>query len=475
MGIGEPMAHWDYIVCGGGIAGLYTAYKLMRDPDLKILILYETMGGKIATQTVAVPTDQPTETFTLELGAAKFAESDVITNALIRELELSHMVVPYMPRARTGAKSVYIDFKEGKDRDGFYGMLPVVSTFDVRAEFLNIFRVISLLKISTDAQLRTTLYELLRHTIYPYIYKGHRCTYGGLDKHTQNEIRNRLKRLMTVHPESDFHYNAWVAIRVIHKQYRKSAADITLSPDRGGMSQIMRELLGRLSANQNIRIRRLHVTSIDLREKTVTAREVRSGSNQLPYKFECTRDIVIAIPAENLRNIAAKNKFYDKRGNVERSIFGHVCGVPLMRIYAKINFHGGGIIIRDIAPNVTVSINNPITRIMPYDYDNQIYMVQVDGSDARTWGRILDDGEDSVARHIEKYLEEVGFKCNVAWSASHYWPNGVYHWKPDADPLGVSWDAIGLGIVGSSFAMKQTSIEGALSTCDEWLNLRREN
>jgi protoporphyrinogen oxidase len=464
-----PDSDWDYIICGAGISGLYVAYKLInQNSDLKILILYDgILGGKIATQTLAVPIDNPIDSFCIEAGAAQFSRHDKLLNALITDLNLNQLVVPYQKTSiyasRISKIPTYVHFREGKDTDGYYGMLPIIQDFDIAAEFRSIFRMVKQLKISTEEQLQTTLFDLLKYQIYPYICKGYRCTYKDLSQHMKNEVR--MKLIKVTRDDSVFTIcNAWIALHILRQH-----ADLTIEPDRGGMSQIITELVNFL-AIKHVTIRKLHVTYIDIHDKHVKARAVQSRSFQIPHEFTGRKKIIIAMPAENLRQIAVKNKLFNHKGSPTHLIFNQITSVALVRIYAKINFHTSKLPI----PLNTILVNNPINRLIPLDYDNQIYMIYADGAVARGWGKILhDQGEDNIMIVLEQHLTEIGYKCNIAWSVTHYWPNGVYYWKPRTDPLTISEAVIrDLNIVGGSFAVDQTSIEGALASCEEWIKLQ---
>ena len=77
---------YDYVIIGGGIAGLYMAYKLnKREPNKKILILERnrTIGGRIDT------VDNK-----YEAGAMRFHDNHKLLLALIYELGLSDKIEP---------------------------------------------------------------------------------------------------------------------------------------------------------------------------------------------------------------------------------------------------------------------------------------------------------------------------------------------------------------------------------------------
>ena len=97
---------YDVIILGGGIAGLYTAYKLnRRSPHLKILLLEKEnyLGGRVFTVHQG--------NMNVEAGAGRFADNHRYLMELLKELKLtSKMVkngseVAYAPANGTGVGS----------------------------------------------------------------------------------------------------------------------------------------------------------------------------------------------------------------------------------------------------------------------------------------------------------------------------------------------------------------------------------
>ena len=74
---------YDIIIVGGGIAGLYCAYKLPKHLNILLLEKY-TLGGKVDTYHDSV--------MTVEAGAARFSKKHVLLFELIHELGLASKV-----------------------------------------------------------------------------------------------------------------------------------------------------------------------------------------------------------------------------------------------------------------------------------------------------------------------------------------------------------------------------------------------
>ncbi len=500
----------DYIICGAGITGLYAAHRLSTiKPDAKIIIINNNIpGGKISTQTIAVPRDRPEESYVFEGGATKFTRNHILLNKLIIDMELSHLIVPYQQVEAYTARSVksrtkaYIHLSEGADKDGYFGMQPKVQIdFDINVEIRCIFRNIEQLKISIDDQLNNSLYDILKNMIYPFIYNGYKSTYDQLSKHNQELVKLRLVKLIHSHGmDADFmSLNGWIAINLLKQYYlddslvrNKYTQYITLNSERGGMSQLISELVRRFQNNPNITMLKLHINHIDIKEKIVKTREIQSRSFHQLREFRAAKHVIVTIPAENLREIAHRNHFYDRRGNRvsagDNGIFRNISSHPLCVIYLKIKFEDTNMLdmlsspnrsiislnLTDRAPSIIVTANNPIKQLIPINYEQGIYMIYCDASCARAWGKTLNNsGEDTIVINSEHFLQELGFKCKVEWSWTKFWPHGVYYWKPKSDPLAVSEYVIkNMNIVGSSFAINQTWMEGALATVEEFIKIK---
>ena len=95
---------YDVIIIGGGIAGLNSAYKLIKkNPTLKILILEKNrLGGRIDTY--------HNKYYQVEEGASRFHEKQKNIITLIRELGLGEHIIKissttaYIPVTKTKTK-----------------------------------------------------------------------------------------------------------------------------------------------------------------------------------------------------------------------------------------------------------------------------------------------------------------------------------------------------------------------------------
>ena len=78
---------YDIIIVGGGISGLFLAYKL-RNTNLNILLIEQnkTLGGRIQTKNI--------DDIQYEAGAGRFNENHTKLISLINELNISDKIIP---------------------------------------------------------------------------------------------------------------------------------------------------------------------------------------------------------------------------------------------------------------------------------------------------------------------------------------------------------------------------------------------
>ena len=89
------------MILGGGIAGLYTAYQLLkRNPDRKlILVERENWGGRIYTYSDSC--------MTVEAGAARFSNDHTLLLNLLKEFHLDKKIIPISSDKEYAEKSDY--------------------------------------------------------------------------------------------------------------------------------------------------------------------------------------------------------------------------------------------------------------------------------------------------------------------------------------------------------------------------------
>ena len=92
------MTDYEIVIIGGGIAGLYSAYQILKQSPYSNIVIYEkghNLGGRVHTYYE--------KDFYLEAGAGRFHKNQQNIIQLIRELGLENKV------QKTSGNSVYSD------------------------------------------------------------------------------------------------------------------------------------------------------------------------------------------------------------------------------------------------------------------------------------------------------------------------------------------------------------------------------
>lgn len=112
-----------------------------------------------------------------------------------------------------------------------------------------------------------------------------------------------------------------------------------------------------------------------------------------------------------------------------KSILDTSVSRPLHRIYAKFPQNSNGKSWFDGLPRITT--NNLLSYIIPIDPKNGVIMISyTDGSSARMWNQIQKQGilEDVVMTHVRKLFPNKQIPKPM-WVDSWYWEEGAHYWS----------------------------------------------
>lgn len=160
----------------------------------------------------------------------------------------------------------------------------------------------------------------------------------------------------------------------------------------------------------------------------------------------------------------------------QTSLLHSVHEVPLHRIYGQFpteNQHSWF----DSIPSTTT--NSHIRQFIPISRENGLAMISYsDSHHADYWQEYNKDHGDSALRtsllqQLHVVFPEIPKIPKPIWVKSHYWHSGVHVWKPGYDSKKISEQLlqpfgkqVPFFVVGESYSMHQSWIEGALETVD---------
>lgn len=457
---------YDVIIIGGGISGLYVAYKLLRHfskygdgkSRKKILILEKSdvMGGRIFTYS--------DKSMTVDAGAGRFSADHQLFISLLKDLGL------YGKKSKNGnsVAHCYID-PSGKSHimnsilDYDYNRIVSSSSIKNTPSFSKV-----MMTLTTDMVLDT-----MNKSSLPNVGLVARVLAVGAVTPRETLIRMSFldfARTVLTADEIDFLVGSfgYYSELVIMNAYDCMKLMLELNPShtfyslRGGLSLVTEELA-----------RRIRELGGDIVKKRVVEKIVSmddggfivSGSGPLGGHFSFTGEkVVCAVLKKDLM-----------RFPIFRPINGLVEGIltaPLCRVYARYSVCSGGVWFRGL-PKLTV--NNELRMIIPISEKEGIIMITYsDNKFADYWKKVFDrGGEAGLNRRLKKKVFDALVKeiPDAEEIRLFYWPSGVGYWGVGADSALVSRAIVqpfvskNLFVCGENFSDRyQQWMEGSLET-----------
>jgi len=409
---------YEYIIIGGGISGLYCAYKILKkNPKTNLVVLEQGdyLGGRVYT--ISEPW------MTVEAGAGRFSKSHIRINKLIRELGLSHNIVP------NGNQLDIYDVKKGKLENGE----------DILRNLIDYVIAQSRTKRLQNISFIDFAKEILdkKHVKYILDFFGY---YSELVIMNASDCIHLMKQLSS---ENQF-YGL-----------------------KGGLSQIIDKMRDFIINHPGATILTEHSVS-GIKELSpgfqVYGKILRGVGRFYIHANKC----ICALPS----NIIVDWKIFRP---IRDSIQGIKCA-PLCRIYS----------VFPIAKNATnvwfagmskFHVNNPLKMVIPIDESRGIIMISyTDNKYAQFWRQLKNTrGIRGVNMAIRTYIQEaLGIKIPYPKHTTVcYWECGVGYWGIGTNSKNCQ-DAIlhygnerGLYVCGEHYSSdNQQWMEGALETAE---------
>ena len=463
---------YDFVIVGGGIGGLYTAYKLhLQFPKKTILVLEKEnyLGGRVFTYR--------DKFMTVEAGAGRFSDKHTKLLKLIHELGLDSKKVPvtgsvgYAPA--DGTNSVYNSYSDTPVMAKLLMRKTVNSIRDYSSLNGNPFPILENMGM-------TALDTSLGNSNVPIsglIAKVVLTSKGELTEKLQNiSFIDYAKQVLKNNAEIQlivdaFGYYSELVIMNAHDAIQ--LMDL-LGPFNqfytmsGGLGQIIEKLVLRLDSKY-VKI---------LKNKTVSDIVLNMDDKTNEFLF----DIIIL---ENERRVVAQvcicalPVWALKKLTISRffsPLLKQVVCAPLCRIYSKFAVDSDGDVWFKNMPKLTT--NNNLRMIIPINEKEGVIMISyTDNKYAKYWKKVYDKyGTDGVDSRIAKLIKESTGKDipRPLKTRVCYWDCGVGYWGVGADSSVVSQSIIkpfsdfSFYVCGEHFSEKfQQWMEGALETSEK--------
>lgn len=458
---------YDFVIVGGGIGGLYTAYKLhLQYPKKTILLLEKSnyLGGRVFTYR--------DKYMTVEAGAGRFSDKHTKLLKLIHDLGLDSKIVHasgsigYAPA--DGTNSIYNSFVD----------TPVVAKSVMRKTANSIRQYSSIhgnplpllesmgmtaLDVSNDIPISALIAKVVLASKGELLSKLQNISFIDYAKQV---LKNDSEVELIV---DAFGYYSELVIMNAHDAIQ--LMDL-LGPFNkfytmnGGLSQIIEKLVSRLDSKYVKILKNKTVSVIALDEKNSEFFfEIFIKENVRPV---VARVCICALPSNALKKLTISRHFAPLMKNV-------LCA-PLCRIYSKFALDTDGDVWFKNMPKLTT--NNNLRMIIPISEKEGVIMISyTDNKFAKYWKRIYDKyGVDGVDSRIAKLIKESTGKDipKPLKTRVCYWDCGVGYWGIGADSAVVSQSILkpfcdfSFYVCGEHFSEKfQQWMEGALETSEK--------
>jgi len=457
---------YDYVVLGGGIAGLYSAYKILKKiPNAKLLILEKekTLGGRVYTH--------HDRFMDVEAGAGRFHSGQTHIMALIRELGLQSKLVEITSTAS------YVD-ETGKRMN---------SILDAPNDIIGVYKFVE----NTNKVKLPSPEPALMASLDNFLGKENLPNAGIITKIliasklvSAERLRNQslLDFAKTVVSKEDVEFlkasfgyyselvimNAYDALHLIVAHLSPIHQFYVLD---GGLSQIIAKLESKILKYLHVRI---------LKSRSIGRVRQITWKGEKSFEITCSnvttlynaKQCICALPKQVVEKIAFFRPLTKSLSQIKCS--------PLCRIYTKYPviakkagkpahqwFHG--------LPKLTT--NNALRMVIPYNEKSGLIMTSYsDNKYAKYWKKLYDtkgiEGVDIELAVLLKKTTGVRHIPQPIKTEIFYWDCGVGYWGVGANSEKISNQLVQpfgpetkMFLCGEHYSAKnQQWIEGALDT-----------
>jgi len=411
-----------YLVVGGGISGLYSAYSLHKKfgtNDMMIIERDDHIGGHYMTFDLGFRT--------IELGAAIFLNIHTNILSLINELGLSDKLVLIKSERSYGD----VDGQKIKQINKLSESGFVDTINDIQSKIIN-------KEIPIDLARSYSLFRLLERTY-------------GID--TATKINNEFGY------DGDItRQNSIDALNMLHRDLNRPFYSMN-----GGLKQIIDKLHDYFEINK---------IPIQLNSELVN---IKKSNN----KYRCMIANGTSIEADNVilsipTSCLAKIRFLSPI----RELLNSVSIKSLMRIYLIFPTENGHSWFDHL--NGIITTATKARQIIPVDKKHGVIMIYVSDDASAAWKYL--DKTNLLKNEVMDCFRKL-FGNNIPDPTKvivKYWQEGTHIWKPTVDSSSLSQQILKpfnneqVYIVGESYSMIQQWSQGALDTVNHLMSLLKQ-
>ena len=463
---------YDIIIIGGGISGIYTAYKINKTHPNKTILLLEkesTLGGRVFTY--------HDKYMQVEAGAGRFNDGHTLLLELIKELHLTNKLnkisssAVYSPSDGTSSiENSVLDAPYNESSVIFEPLFANALDMGLGKETLPNAELITKLVIASKFESKETLINqslesYARTILTPEETEYIKDTFGYYSELVIMNAYDALQLIPVLGPLNQF-YSL-----------------------QGGLSQIIEKMVQQIKKNPRIKIQTkksvsqiIPIQSGGFQIKTSSNKEntkkqkpslnKTKTNKQIPIpsylKDYVCKTCICALPREALESISLFKPIFPLLKQVE---YGSLC-----RIYCKFKPDSDGKQWFDNLPKMTT--NNNLRMIIPINTKKGIIMISYsDNKYADYWNHLYKEkGMSKMVKQLQYLVQQTtGIKIPYPIHTKiFYWKYGVGYWGVHADSEKISKQILkpfedqNLFVCGENYSGKnQQWIEGALETSEQ--------
>lgn len=411
---------YDIIIVGGGMAGLYTQYKLLKRYKNKKILLIERdnrLGGRIYTHKVTVKGIK----HSMEAGAGRFNDNHKCFKKLINDVGLTKQIIEIPSKA----SHIVTKSKWKKNEVSKY------SPYD----FLDI--IIKKTKLTKEMK-KMSFSEWLNKNIDPDI----------------------VDYLKAIYPYKDlFKTNAYDALNLYKTDLNNNNTFYVLG---GGLYQLVDGLSKRIKSTGGLIKLNTELKSIDDLEDYYIIK-----TNKCNY---FCKNIILTGQRPDLLKIKYLNNL--------KPLINSVRNTPLCRFYFIFDTKKCSW-FKNIKKTIT---DSRLSYFIPINHNTGLVMISyIDEYNAIYLKKMENESKSKLINFLLKECERIfGIKKipKPIWAKSFFWENGVGYWKKGYDSKHIEkkmtkpYRDDNIFICGENYSSRyQCWIEGALETSDNVLKL----
>ena len=414
------------LIIGGGITGLYLAYKSNINNTVIVEKSYR-LGGRIHTY--------DKQNMKYDTGAGRLSSNQKLIMKLISELKLDNDLIKIDKKKHYFLNNKY--YKNEKELFNDYNVKNYSGIDKLWKYVLNH-------KKSNDEKYLQNI-NLIAHL------------HNILDSHEVDLLLDTFGYI-----SETVELNAYNAILTLKRDFDVEKNDFYFLLN--GLSQVVNKLEIILQ-ERGVKILKGYYLK-DFNNITKNAIIVSDDLTENNYKY---KNIFFTICRKDYFNIP----FFRKKKYM--NVLNSVTEGRLMRIFAKYPLNKNGKAWFNNLPKLIT--DNPILFVIPMNPDSGL--IQISYSDsyfAEYWNNM--NTEEEIIENLNKYLNKIypDKKIpNPEFITLHYWPSGVHYWKPKFNSLNIRdqineiFNKDNIYILGETYSNNQAWIEGALDTVENYL------